>query len=62
MQIANLLFTILFAFFLLRLIEERVHKFVIEKYIEISKSISINISSGIVCADPDPHVYNVTKQ
>ena len=32
----------------------------IEKYIEIS--IGINIRTGIVCADPDPHFYSVTMQ
>ena len=34
------------------------NEFVIEKYIEIS----INISTGIVYADPDPHFYSVTIQ
>ena len=37
-------------------------EFLIEKYIEMSKGISINISSGIGYADPDPHSYNVTIQ
>ena len=37
-------------------------EFLIEKYIEMSKGISINISSGIGYADPDPHSYSVTIQ
>ena len=46
--------------YLSRLTEERVDEFLIEKYIEIS--IGINIRTGIVCADPDPHFYSVTMQ
>ena len=38
------------------LIEERVDEFVIEKYIEINKGISI------MYADSDPHSYSVTIQ
>ena len=35
-------------------------EFVIEKYIEINKGISI--STGIAYADPDLHSYSVTTQ
>ena len=37
-------------------------EYVIEKYIEISKGISISISISIVYADPDPRSYSVTIQ